>query len=112
MTPEERSEENHRKHKEVWNWCAETGRRKSECPVFNREDMLFWDWCYACLEADARQKRIDFECEHCPIKWAGGGQCSDKGAEYDNWEEAQTIEERKYWAKKIANKRWSKPEEG
>ena len=110
MTPQERSKANHRKHKELWNWCAETGKLKEDYSTLE-EDMFYWDYCYACKEAEARQKRMDFKCDCCPIQWANGGQCWKKGSEFDNWADAETTEERKYWAKKIANKRWREPED-
>ena len=116
MTREEESRENHRKHKEVWDWCGETGKDKSEHPMWENEMAFFY--CFACEEAISRVGvdfpffTFDARCEYCPIKWRGGGMCDGKMGEFDLWCEAKTIKERKYWAKKIANKRWSNPKGG
>lgn len=88
------------KHREMWEWLAETGAQKhryfTECKRYDEEIPL--NYCYLC-EYDNENDHL-FCGEYCILEW-NGADCMQ--AEYQTWDQSFTSTDRKFWAEKIYN---------
>ena len=102
-----------KKHYELWDWCAETGKSKEASPAIkalsklgnNLDKAVFEAWrtdCFACGAAVVNGKR---DCAYCPIEW-GCRCCTDKSTLFNKWIQADSIEDRKNYAKQITQLLW------
>ena len=85
-----------------WKYKAKTGQADKCCPpeVVENWDMLHLvNKCFPC-EYDITHKGC-YCLEKCLIKWPGN-YCYHNNSPYSKWQEAKTSEERKQYAKIIA----------
>jgi hypothetical protein len=101
-------------HRELWNWCAETGKGKYAWPGWNYyKDLITNCYCFACEEAEIRSNHGDDSCNSCPILWSDdpdwGNWCAVPNTFYSLWASAlknKDIETAKKYAKLIAEMPW------
>ena len=85
----------------MWTIISEEDCSKKEALTIMGYDFftLPYALCFACKE----DKKYTDDCSHCPITWGVGpyAHCSDKNTAFDNWENAQTPHDRKYYAREM-----------
>lgn len=87
---------------ELWTWCMETGKRKSEWPGWEKYGNAMSD-CWLCeyddqmLERYERKTRVS--CGYCPFVTSGLGRCTDSPNYLDKWDAAKTPRTTKKYAK-------------
>lgn len=77
---------------ELWTWCMETGKRKSEWPKWNIYGKIM-SCCWFCEYDDQmldRYKRKRPSCGYCPLITSGLGKCNKEGGFFDKWDKAKT----------------------
>ena len=81
----------------IWDELAETGgnsKRNIKCV----DVTMFTDMCPACHYGDLNSTR----CTECLFIWSDGGDCQGECGEFGEWQDAETIKDRKKWAKIIS----------
>ena len=89
--------------KELWQWCAKTGKHKSEWPEWEKIRAEFPDlnWgarCPFCTFKWQFTKTLE-RCPHCPLVEEFGKGCFS--TPYRDWDRAKTKEDRRKFAREF-----------
>ncbi len=89
---------------EVWTWCAETGKQKSEYP-YTKEQLKYIEDEYDdypeshCWFCEYCRQHKDNGCRGCPLVSGASSKCECENMAYKKWENAETPRTRKKYAK-------------
>lgn len=92
---------------ELWEWLAETGKRKEDWPERERYQKYckpvgtsIMSNCWFCEYDYQHPIKGDYSsCPACPLIKHSGFGCEEKGSYYLKWSNAKTLKTRKKYAK-------------
>jgi hypothetical protein len=105
-----KSERLHKKHVELYDWCAKTGKDKFAWPGWEKKANAAYLFCFACVEAERRGGEQDQDCR-CPITWTDDDRkdqpCGQEDSPYNKFKRSENAQDRKKYAAIIRDLPWS-----